>query len=148
MSASGTVTFAPGETTRQFSVSVLGDRVAEYQDFGDGAVAQGQLANDLLLEVPELPAAIDLYERGRRALEEAGGSVDAVEEGETGFLVPPAEPDHLAVAIEAMMANPALRARMGAAARRRADAEYRVERVMPVLEHLYETLARAEQARR
>jgi glycosyltransferase involved in cell wall biosynthesis len=78
-----------------------------------------------------------------------GGSVDAVDEGETGFLVPPAEPDHLAVAIEAMMANPALRAQMGAAGRRRADAEYRVERVMPVLEHLYETLAaRAAEARR
>jgi glycosyltransferase involved in cell wall biosynthesis len=28
----------------------------------DGAVCQGQLANDLLLEVPELPAAIDLYD--------------------------------------------------------------------------------------
>ena len=28
----------------------------------DGAVAQGQLANDLLLEVPELPTAIDLYD--------------------------------------------------------------------------------------
>lgn len=28
----------------------------------DGAVAQGQLANDLLIEVPALPAAIDLYD--------------------------------------------------------------------------------------
>jgi len=28
----------------------------------DAAVAQGQLANDLLLEVPELPAVIDLYD--------------------------------------------------------------------------------------
>lgn len=28
----------------------------------DGAVAQGQLANDLVLEVPELPTAIDLYD--------------------------------------------------------------------------------------
>jgi hypothetical protein len=28
----------------------------------DGAVCQGQLANDLVLEVPELPAAIDLYD--------------------------------------------------------------------------------------
>lgn len=28
----------------------------------DAAVAQGQLANDLLLEVPDLPAAIDLYD--------------------------------------------------------------------------------------
>jgi glycosyltransferase involved in cell wall biosynthesis len=28
----------------------------------DGAVAQGQLANDLVLEMPELPVAIDLYD--------------------------------------------------------------------------------------
>ncbi|MEE8524731.1 MAG: glycosyltransferase family 4 protein [Thermoanaerobaculia bacterium] len=28
----------------------------------DGAVCQGQLANDLLIEIPELPAAIDLYD--------------------------------------------------------------------------------------
>jgi glycosyltransferase involved in cell wall biosynthesis len=28
----------------------------------DGAVAQGQLANDLILEMPELPVAIDLYD--------------------------------------------------------------------------------------
>jgi glycosyltransferase involved in cell wall biosynthesis len=28
----------------------------------DGAVAQGQLANDLLLELPDLPVAIDLYD--------------------------------------------------------------------------------------
>ncbi len=28
----------------------------------DGAVAQGQLANDILVEVPELPCAIDLYD--------------------------------------------------------------------------------------
>ncbi len=28
----------------------------------DGAVAQGQLANDLLVEVPDLPAAVDLYD--------------------------------------------------------------------------------------
>lgn len=37
-------------------------RLAGLLDNCDGAVAQGQLANDLLLEVPDLPAAIDLYD--------------------------------------------------------------------------------------
>jgi glycosyltransferase involved in cell wall biosynthesis len=63
-----------------------------------------------------------------------GGSVDAVQEGITGLLVPPSEPDHLAVAIEQLAANPALRAHM-------ALAEYRTESVVPTLEALYERLA-------
>ena len=37
-------------------------RLAQLAHDCDGAVAQGQLANDLLLEVPELPTAIDLYD--------------------------------------------------------------------------------------
>jgi glycosyltransferase involved in cell wall biosynthesis len=37
-------------------------RLADLLRGCDGAVAQGQLANDLLLELPELPAAIDLYD--------------------------------------------------------------------------------------
>jgi glycosyltransferase involved in cell wall biosynthesis len=37
-------------------------RLAELLRGCDGAVAQGQLANDLVLELPELPAAIDLYD--------------------------------------------------------------------------------------
>jgi glycosyltransferase involved in cell wall biosynthesis len=37
-------------------------RLAELVEGCDAAVAQGQLANDLLLEVPDLPTAIDLYD--------------------------------------------------------------------------------------
>jgi glycosyltransferase involved in cell wall biosynthesis len=37
-------------------------RLADLLRGCDSAVAQGQLANDLLLEVPELPVAIDLYD--------------------------------------------------------------------------------------
>ena len=37
-------------------------RIAELLADCDAAVAQGQLANDLLLECPELPVAIDLYD--------------------------------------------------------------------------------------
>lgn len=54
----------PGETplppsiVRPFTAGRLGETLADCQ----GAVAQGQLANDLLLECPELPVAIDLYD--------------------------------------------------------------------------------------
>jgi glycosyltransferase involved in cell wall biosynthesis len=47
----------PGEV-RAFARGGLAALLADC----DGAVAQGQLANDLLLECPELPVAIDLYD--------------------------------------------------------------------------------------
>src|SRR6185295_17869888 len=59
---------APEET---LTLSGLGDvtvrgfepgRLAALLAGCDGAVAQGQLANDLLLEMPDLPVAIDLYD--------------------------------------------------------------------------------------
>jgi glycosyltransferase involved in cell wall biosynthesis len=50
-----------------------------------------------------------------------GGIPEMVVEGETGLLVPPASPDALAAAIGELVHDPALRARMSAAARRRAS---------------------------
>ena len=49
----------------------------------------------------------------------AGGPVDLVDEGVTGFLVPPGDSDALAVAAGRLAAQPALRAAMSEAARRR-----------------------------
>jgi hypothetical protein len=48
----------PEVPVRRFESGRLADLTADC----DGAVAQGQLANDLLLEVPHLPVAIDLYD--------------------------------------------------------------------------------------
>jgi hypothetical protein len=48
----------PGVECRELVRGRLADLLADC----DAAVAQGQLANDLLLEVPELPTAIDLYD--------------------------------------------------------------------------------------
>ncbi|MEM7587194.1 MAG: glycosyltransferase family 4 protein [Acidobacteriota bacterium] len=47
-----------GVDVRRFEPDRLRELVADCQ----GAVAQGQLANNLLVEVPELPTAIDLYD--------------------------------------------------------------------------------------
>jgi phosphatidylinositol alpha 1,6-mannosyltransferase len=49
----------------------------------------------------------------------AGGPLDLVAEGVTGYLVPPGDPGALAAAVEALAGDPELRARLGAAARRR-----------------------------
>jgi len=46
-----------------------------------------------------------------------GGLVDAIEDGVTGLLVPPHDPTALRNAIEALLADPELGQRLGAAAR-------------------------------
>lgn len=48
----------PGVEVRRFERGRLGELLADC----DGAVTQGQLANDLLIECPRLPAAVDLYD--------------------------------------------------------------------------------------
>ncbi len=53
-----------------------------------------------------------------------GGLRDAVVDGVTGLLVPPRRPAALREAIERLLGDPALRAELGAAARRQAEADY------------------------
>ena len=48
-----------------------------------------------------------------------GGTLEQVEDGVTGLLVPPNDPAAMADALARLLADPALRARMGAAGRRR-----------------------------
>jgi glycosyltransferase involved in cell wall biosynthesis len=62
------------------------------------------------------------------------GTKDAVWDGETGLLVPPQDPAALASAILRLLDQPEERARMGEQARRRAEAEFSVERM--VREHM------------
>ena len=59
--------------------------------------------------------------------------------GVTGFVVPPRDPDALARAINQLLADPALRARMGAAARQRAAAEFAMEIMVDRILELYQT---------
>ena len=53
-----------------------------------------------------------------------GGMLDSVDDGVTGLLVPPRDPVALAGALRGLLADPARRRRMGAAARRRAVERY------------------------
>jgi glycosyltransferase involved in cell wall biosynthesis len=53
-----------------------------------------------------------------------GGLLDTVDDGVTGLLVPPRDPDALAAALRSLQADPARRRRLGRAARRRAELLY------------------------
>jgi glycosyltransferase involved in cell wall biosynthesis len=61
------------------------------------------------------------------------GCADAVVDGVTGVLVPPRDPDALAAALRRYLADPALRARHGAAGRARAVAEFDPRRLWAAL---------------
>src|SRR5205823_13173952 len=97
-------------------------------------------------DVPELLAAADLFVLSSRSeglpisvLEamaaglpvvatNVGGMPEVVVNGETGFLVPPAEPRALAEAVGRLLLDPELRQRFGAAGRRRAERRFDVAR--------------------
>ncbi|WP_205751865.1 glycosyltransferase [Cryptosporangium phraense] len=66
-----------------------------------------------------------------------GGHLDTVAEGRTGRLVPPGDPDALAGAVTALLADPAGRSAFGAAGRRRAEAHYGWDRVAAATEAAY-----------
>jgi glycosyltransferase involved in cell wall biosynthesis len=66
-----------------------------------------------------------------------GGVPDAVADGVTGLLVPPATPASLAAALAELLADPARRAAMGAAGSARARALFHAGTVIPLLEAMY-----------
>jgi type III pantothenate kinase len=65
---------------------------------------------------------------------DVGDLGSAVRDGETGRVVPPRDPGRLAGALEALLADPDLAARMGAAARRAVLAGSSWERVAEIVE--------------
>ena len=66
-------------------------------------------------------AAREAMAHGRPVVASAvGGLADAIEDGSTGILVPPRDPAALRSAIERLLADRALRERLGEAARARA----------------------------
>jgi glycosyltransferase involved in cell wall biosynthesis len=73
-----------------------------------------------------------------------GGIPDMVRHGEEGLLVEPGDVDALAGAVGALLDDPELRQRLGAAAKRRREAEYSLRTLVARTEALYEEgLARA-----
>lgn len=67
----------------------------------------------------------------------AGGMAELLNHGEVGRLVPPRSPKEIAVAVIDLLNNPALRMRLGQAARARLLAEYNLERIGELQEASY-----------
>ena len=68
---------------------------------------------------------------------DVGGTREAVDEGVTGYVVPPDDAGTLAERIERLLADDAVRAAMGVAARRRAEERFSVEKNARATERLY-----------
>jgi sugar transferase (PEP-CTERM/EpsH1 system associated) len=71
-----------------------------------------------------------------------GGNAELVDEGTTGHLVPRADPAALASAIDPYLVSPDLRASHGAAARRRADTEFSLDRMVRSYTEVYDRVLR------
>jgi glycosyltransferase involved in cell wall biosynthesis len=66
-----------------------------------------------------------------------GGSIDQVSDGETGFLVPPNDPEVLADKIQALMCDMELRSRMRVAAPARIESCFNIRNTVPQIERIY-----------
>lgn len=69
-----------------------------------------------------------------------GGTTEQVSDGETGFLVPPADPEAMAAAIAKLAADPGLRQRMGSNGRQRVAEKFNIRDMTTRIVTLYESL--------
>lgn len=73
---------------------------------------------------------------------DVGGNREAIVEGETGFLVPPRDPEALADRILRLLGDRALAQRMGRAGRQRIETTFSLQRMVAETERFYERLLR------
>jgi glycosyltransferase involved in cell wall biosynthesis len=73
---------------------------------------------------------------------DVGGIPEMVEDGRSGLLVPPDDPDALQSALRRVLADPVLRARLGAAARERVLERFDLDVVWRRFDALYQEVSR------
>jgi len=71
---------------------------------------------------------------------DVGGNGEAIVPGETGLIVPPADPESMARAIVELLENPDRRRAMGEAARKRVNSLFTVDRMIEGYDNLYRSL--------
>lgn len=136
-----------GEGPQRVSLESQADELG----LGDRLVFLGQ-RNDVpqLLAATDLFALPSLYEGTSLAVLEAmaagkplvssriGGTDELIVDGESGLLVPPGDAGALAVAMRVLLADPALRARLGNAARERAEIVFSASATVARVTSVYE----------
>ena len=86
-------------------------------------------------------AVIEAMACGKPVIVTAGGGApEAVEEGRSGFVVPPSDPFILAERLNRLAGDPALRKTMGAAARNRAETRFGLEQNARRTQDLYRSI--------
>src|SRR6476660_3602885 len=79
---------------------------------------------------------------------DVGGNAEAVLHGETGFVVPPRNPKAIGDAILELERNPEQRKRFGAAARKRVEREFSIDKCVKAHADLYEEMLDKIEARK
>jgi glycosyltransferase involved in cell wall biosynthesis len=77
-----------------------------------------------------------------------GGNPEVVEDGVTGLLVPPRDPDALGQAIGHFLEHPALGIKFGLAGRERVNKRFALRQMTQATEHLYERLTKRSRENR
>jgi len=136
------------EQALRVQAAPLGDRVA-FPGYRDDVAALMGLADAVV--IPSLTeaqprVAVQAFASGRPVVASAvGGVPEIVVDGDTGWLVPPADPEALARAMAAVMADPGAAQAIGARARACAEATMRFDhRMTQTLETYRIALARAQ----
>jgi glycosyltransferase involved in cell wall biosynthesis len=84
-------------------------------------------------------ATLEGMARGRPVVATAaGGSPEIIRDGVDGLLVPPDDPEALARSLDRLLGDPALRRRLGEAARRRVAADFSLAAMLDRVEAVYE----------
>lgn len=79
---------------------------------------------------------------------ESGGMAEIIDDGKTGLLVPPRDPEAIAEAVLSLLLHPQRRERMGHAARAHVISAYAPERIGPLQEAAYQRAIKYAQIRR
>jgi glycosyltransferase involved in cell wall biosynthesis len=122
--------------------------VGELNDSAKGDLLRGALALLFPIDWPEPfgRVMIEAMALGCPVIApREGGPLFIVRDGETGMLVPPRDPDALAEALLALLAEPARRTAMGRAGRARVDAVFDIRHHVGAMEALFEEILAARQ---
>jgi phosphatidylinositol alpha-1,6-mannosyltransferase len=146
----------PKDLGGRYAIAGIGERLPKFEQLrdelrlGDAVRFLGGVADH---ELPALYNAADLYVGASRRVEglaegfgislveasacglavvggRSGGVPEAVREGETGILVDPDDPAAVAAGINALLADPERRHRLGAAGRKAVETYYNWDRVV------------------